>query len=60
MEINFDAELESGMVNFHGTLSKDEVDFLLRFAILNLMARGTLPLAIAMDDHQEVPPETLN
>mgnify|MGYP001613388510 FL=1 len=44
MEINFDAELPDGTVTFKGVLSHEEVDFLLRFAILSLMARGTLPI----------------
>ena len=44
MDINFDAELPDGTVTFKGQLNKDEVDFLLRFAILSLMARGTLPV----------------
>ena len=44
IDINFDAELPDGTVTFKGQLNKDEVDFLLRFAILSLMARGTLPV----------------
>ena len=46
IDLNFDAELPDGTVTFKGQLNKDEVDFLLRFAILSLMARGTLPVTI--------------
>ena len=42
MDIDFDEQTPEGLVSFKGSLSKDEVDFLLRFALLSLMARGTL------------------
>ena len=58
MQINFDAETEGGTITFKGELTKEEVDFLLRFAILSLMARGTLPIQIT--DEKTVPPESLN
>ena len=44
MKLDFDAETEQGTINFKGVLTKEEVDFLLQFAILSLMARGTLPV----------------
>ena len=50
MELNFDAETDQGTISFRGNLGKDEVDFLLRFAILSLMARGTLPVQVVNPD----------
>jgi hypothetical protein len=45
MKINFEAETPEGQVTFHGELTKVEVDFLLQFAIMQLFARGVLPIA---------------
>ena len=50
MELNFDAETPQGIITFKGVLGKDEVDFLLRFAILSLMARGVLPVQVLNPD----------
>ena len=47
MDINFQTETPEGIITFQGSLGKEEVDFLLRFAILSLMARGTLPVVEA-------------
>jgi hypothetical protein len=44
MKIDFDAETADGIISFHGDLTKEEVDFLLRFALLSMMARGIIPL----------------
>ena len=55
MNINFDAETEQGNITFKGELTKEEVDFLLRFAILSLMARGTLPIKITDEEMDESP-----
>lgn len=60
MQLDFEQETPEGFIKFTGNLTKDEVDFLLRFAILSLMARGTLPLAMAMDNNPEIEPETIN
>lgn len=60
MRFNFEEETQEGTIKFNGDLTKEEVDFLLRFAILNLLARGTLPLAASLDEVQEVEPETIN
>ena len=54
MVLNFDAETPKGTITFKGELNKDEVDFLLRFAILSLMARGTLPVT------ELIPPASIN
>lgn len=59
MEIEFDAETPAGQITFKGQLTKDEVDFLLRFAILSLMARGTLPIVIEASD-PNAPPVSVN
>ena len=54
MEINFDAETDKGTITFKGSLTKDEIDFLLRYAILSLLARGALPmLSNQMDESEE-------
>ncbi len=46
MDINFSDDTPEGTVDFTGTLSKDEVDFLLRFALLSLLQRGMMPASI--------------
>lgn len=58
MDINFDAETPEGTVAFRGSLTQDEVSFLLRFALLSLMARGTLPMVEAADVPAE--PQSVN
>lgn len=44
VELNFDAETDQGTINFKGVLTQDEVGFLIRFALLTLIARGALPM----------------
>lgn len=57
MEIDFEAQTPQGNVQFKGNLNKEEVDFLLKFAILSLMARGSLPIAmLGENESEEVPP----
>lgn len=61
MDINFDAETPEGTVNFKGTLTQEEVSFLLKYAILSLMARGTLPVSIEESEADgEIVPLSLN
>lgn len=43
MLIDFEEQTETGEVKFFGELSKEEVDYLLRYALLSLLQRGMLP-----------------
>ena len=55
MDINFSEELPDGRVDFTGTLTKEEVDFLLRFSLLHLLQRGLVPATlVATVDKGEV------
>lgn len=58
MLIDFDVETSEGKIGFKGELNKEEVDFLLRFALLSLMARGTLPNIVDISTGEKS--ETLN
>lgn len=60
LDINFDQETPEGTVNFKGSLAKEEVDFLLKFAILSLMARGALPIATATGEVSQTDLNKLN
>ena len=62
MDIDFDAETPEGTIHFNGKLTKDEISFLLRFAILSLMARGSLPFTGEPDAPEDdgTPPVSLN
>lgn len=53
MDINFSEELPNGKVDFTGTLSKEEVSFLLRFALLYLLQQGLIPAAITVTGKAE-------
>jgi hypothetical protein len=44
MKLEFNVETPEGKINFTGSLNKDEVDFLLRYAIVSLMSQGILPV----------------
>lgn len=50
MIIDFEAELEDGTVEFKGNLNKEEVGFLLRYALLSLLSQGLLPNSVHMED----------
>ena len=56
MDIDFESETTQGTIQFKGTLTKDEIDFLLKFAIISLMARGSLPVAYIGEEGDETPP----
>lgn len=59
MQIKFDAETPEGVMTFSGNLTKEEVDFLLQFAIMQLFARGVLPVQqmnVMSNDDDDVPP----
>ena len=58
MDLDFNAETPEGLVEFKGKLTKDEVSFLLRFALLSLIARGTLPI-LQSPEFEEVTPEKM-
>lgn len=61
MDINFDVETPEGNITFKGSLQKDEVDFLLRFAMLSLMARGALPITVINQPPSDgTPTQTIN
>ena len=61
MDIDFESETTQGTIQFKGTLTKDEIDFLLKFAILSLMARGSLPVAyIGEEEGNDTPPSPEN
>jgi hypothetical protein len=59
MEIDFEAETPEGLVNFKGSLTKDEVSFLLRYALLSLLTQGMLPQMSQVED-EDIPPTKLN
>lgn len=46
MDIDFEAETPQGVIQFKGSLNKDEVSTLLRYAILSLLAQGILPVTV--------------
>jgi hypothetical protein len=58
MIINFKEETADGSVEFAGELKKEEVDFLLRYALLTLLSRGLLPTAVVakFDNDDDDPP----
>lgn len=66
MDINFTEELADGTINFTGTLSKEEVSFLLRFSLMSLLSRGMMPASILVNgttnesDEEAPPKESLN
>lgn len=65
MNIEFSEQVQEGTVSFHGVLTKDEVDFLLRYALLSLLSRGMLPQSLSaslndVDLNEETPPEQIN
>lgn len=60
MEINFKTQTPAGEVEFHGMLNEEEVEFLLRYAVISLMARGALPVQLTTNDDEELTPEQLN
>lgn len=43
MKINFQEEGPNGVIDFQGELDAGEVDWLLRYALLNLLHKGMLP-----------------
>ena len=57
VNINFEVETPSGSINFTGQLSKDEVDYLLEYALFNLLQRGMLQENIVTE---RKPTETVN
>lgn len=59
MEINFEQETPEGLVIFKGELNKEETDFLLKFAVLTLLARGALPVT-AIDPNDMSNERTVN
>jgi len=48
VQINFEEPTPNGIAQFSGELTKEEVDFLLRFALLSLLTRGMLPQTIVV------------
>lgn len=60
MEINFKTQTPTGEVEFHGMLNEEEVEFLLRYAVISLMARGALPVQFTTNDDEDLTPEQLN
>ena len=49
MEVNFKQETESGPIEFRGTLSDVEVDFLIEYAIIDLTRKGLMPVSVNKD-----------
>lgn len=55
MQINFEEQTPKGLVEFNGELTKEEVEFLLRYALLSLLTRGMLPSTIVVKYPNEEP-----
>jgi len=49
MEVNFKQETESGPIEFRGTLSDVEVEFLIEYAIVDLTRKGLMPVSVNKD-----------
>lgn len=49
MDINFEAPTEEGVVRFKGSLTNDETNFLLQFALMTLLQRGMLPATVVFE-----------
>ena len=49
MKVDFSHETESGPVTFIGNLNEDEVNFLIEYAITDLVRKGVLPFAVNRD-----------
>jgi len=54
MQIAFKEQTPAGEVEFNGELNKEEVDFLLQYAIMALLQKGVLPMA--RDPMSVIPP----
>lgn len=60
MDIWFKEVTPDGEVEFSGALKKQEVDWLLRYALLTLLARGIMPASVTAkfsddDDMDDTP-----
>lgn len=42
MDVAFKEQTEEGIIEFEGTFSKEEVDFIMRVGIMELMHRGAI------------------
>lgn len=49
MKVDFSQETESGPVSFKGELNEDEVSFLIQYAVLDLVKKGLMPMAVSKD-----------
>ena len=49
MKVDFQQETESGPIEFKGELSQDEVMFLIEYALVDLIKKGLVPVAVSRD-----------
>lgn len=45
MKLKFEAETEDGPVAFQGSLDREEVEFLLQYALIDLIRKGVIPMS---------------
>lgn len=46
MDVNVTEEMPDGSITFTGTLSTEEVSFLIKFGLMSLLSRGIMPASI--------------
>lgn len=49
MDFSFEEEGPDGTIKFSGSLDKMEIDWLLRYALVNLLHKGALPFQVIND-----------
>lgn len=62
VEIEFDAVQPNGTINFKGVLDKDELEFVLQFGLVTLLAQGSRVKSIEVEytPHSPVTERTVN
>jgi len=49
MEVNFKQDTASGPIEFRGSLTDIEVEFLVEYAITDLVSKGLMPISVNKD-----------